>query len=536
MGRELSSLEDALAVIRDLSAFIHKQAEEILNLKKELAATRAEIIPLKTENAALKKQNAKLEYENTWLKRQIFGSKSERFLPVTDQSVLLPGFDETSESAVSAELQTIAEHTRKVREKNGWEEIPADLPREDRIIDIPEEKRQGMELIGYEDSERLAIRSGLYVIRYRRAKYAASGDPLQGVRTAPAPGDYFNSPSGKTKYDVSIPAKVIADKTEHSIPLERQVKMFASEGVQIAPSTLAHLFKNGAQSLKVLYDRMVELIMECEVLHVDETFLKLAVPGHGKCKTAYFWCRMTGIGPPMVVFHFSPSRSQDVAQLLPGDYSGTIIRDSYIGYEKLACEAACCWAHYRRRVFNAHKADFVKSTRMLDMIRDLYRIERAARNKAEAKGSETALFQARKIARRDSRKIVDDIFALCREWQQNELPSSSLAKAATYALNIENELKKFLDDPKLNLDNNPAEIQMRRISIGRRNWLFTGSETGGQNLAILFSFAATCKANAVNYRQWLEDVLIRINTTPASLIDTLLPQNWKFQPRSEISR
>ncbi len=132
--------------------------------------------------------------------------------------------------------------------KNGWEEIPSDLPREDRIIDIPEEKRLGMELIGYEDSERLAIRSGLYVIRYRRAKYAASGDPLQGVRTASAPGDYFNSPSGKTKYDVSIPAKVIADKTEHSIPLERQVKMFASEGVQIAPSTLAHLFKNGPRA------------------------------------------------------------------------------------------------------------------------------------------------------------------------------------------------------------------------------------------------------------------------------------------------
>lgn len=530
MGRELSSLEDALAVIRDLSAFIHKQAEEILNLKKELAATRAEIITLKTENAALKKQNAKLEYENAWLKRQIFGSKSERFLPTADQSGLLPGFEETSEPVVSVELQTVAEHTRKVREKNGWDEIPADLPREDRIIDIPAEKRQGMELIGYEDSERLAVRSGLYVIRYRRAKYAASGDPLQGVRTAPAPGDYFNSPSGKTKYDVSIPAKVIADKTEHSIPLERQVKMFASEGVQIAPSTLAHLFKNGAQSLKVLYDRMVELIMECEVLHVDETFLKLAVPGHGKCKTAYFWCRMTGIGPPMVAFHFSPSRSQDVAQLLLGDYSGTIIRDSYVGYENLSCEAACCWSHMRRRVFDAHKAGFVKSARMLDMIRDLYRLERIAKDKAEAKGSETALFQARKTVRRESQKIVDNIFALCREWQHNELPSSPLAKAATYALNIENELKKFLDDPKLNLDNNPAEIQMRRIAIGRRNWLFTGSETGGQNLAILFSFAATCKANGVNYRQWLEDILIRINTTPASQIDSLLPQNWDLQP------
>lgn len=184
----------------------------------------------------------------------------------------------------------------------------------------------------------------------------------------------------------------------------------------------------------------------------------------------------------------------------------------------------------RRRVFDAHKAGFVKSARMLDMIRDLYRLERIAKDKAEAKGSETALFQARKTVRRESQKIVDNIFALCREWQHNELPSSPLAKAATYALNIENELKKFLDDPKLNLDNNPAEIQMRRIAIGRRNWLFTGSETGGQNLAILFSFAATCKANGVNYRQWLEDILIRINTTPASQIDSLLPQNWDLQP------
>ena len=125
---EAATLADALAAIRELKTLVQKQTEEILNLKAALADARAEITVLRTENAALKKQNAKLEYENAWLKRQIFGSKSERLLPGADQSGLLPGFEETNESEVPAESQTIAEHTRKVRKKNGWEEIPSDLP------------------------------------------------------------------------------------------------------------------------------------------------------------------------------------------------------------------------------------------------------------------------------------------------------------------------------------------------------------------------------------------------------------------------
>ena len=161
------------------------------------------------------------------------------------------------------------------------------------------------------------------------------------------------------------------------------------------------------------------------------------------------------------------------------------------------------------------------------MIRDLYLIERTAKEKAEAKGSETALFKVRKTARRDSGKIVDEIFSLCRQLRETELPSSPVAKAVNYALNIENELRRFLDNPKLNIDNNPAEVQCRGISLIRKNSLFAASEAGGQNLAILYSFAATCKANGVNYRQWLEDILVRINTASAAQIDSLLPHNWK---------
>ena len=183
---------------------------------------------------------------------------------------------------------------------------------------------------------------------------------MRGIVTAPAPGDVFDSVSGRTRYDVSFIAKVVADKVENAIPLERQARMFSNDGLPVAPSTLEDLYKRSADALRPLYERMVDRIMQCDILHADETFIKLMVKGAKKCKQAYMWCRLTGVGPPMIAFHFSPSRSQDVAKSLFGDYSGTIIRDSYAGYEKLDCEVACCWAHtitkHLYQAFVSHQA------------------------------------------------------------------------------------------------------------------------------------------------------------------------------------
>lgn len=469
----------------------------------------------------------KLSHELAWLKRQLYGCKTERFLPEEESTPLLPGLVSTQpEEAIQETVQKVSEHERSVRKENALSEIPADLPREERIIDIPEEERPGLKLIGYAESERVAYRSGLYVIHYKRAKYADPDQPEQGVKTAPAPGDFFDTASGKTRYDVSFVAKVVADKVENAIPLERQSKMFSNEGLPVAPATLEYLYKNSAAMLKGLYDRMVELIMRREILHVDETFLKMQVKGLGKCRQAYLWCRLTGVGPPLVAFHFAPSRAQDVAELLLGDYSGTILRDSYIGYEKLECEVACCWAHVRRRILEAYENGYSKAEELLMLIRALYKIEHEAKAQAEKKGTETALFQARKNARRESGKIVAAFFERCRMLRESERPSSPVIKAVNYALNIEGELKKFLNNPKLNIDNNPAERLNRGIALLRKNCLFAGSEKGGQNLAILYSFAASCKANAIPFRQWLEDVLPRLTNTAASQIDSLLPHLW----------
>ena len=177
-----------------------------------------------------------------------------------------------------------------------------------------------MVLIGYAESERVAYKTGLYVIHYKRAKYADPEDATRGVITAPPPGDVFDTASGRSRYDVSFIAKVVADKVENALPLERQARIFGNENLPVAASTLEDLYKRTADLLKPLYDRMVALIMLCEILHVDETFIKLLVKGLRKCKNAFLWCRLTGIGPPMIAFHFSPSRSQDTAGLLLGGY------------------------------------------------------------------------------------------------------------------------------------------------------------------------------------------------------------------------
>ena len=250
----------------------------------------------------LAEENEKLSNELAWFRRQLFGSKTEHYIPRDDTPSLFPE-EMSPESPKEVPTATVAEHERKV-------------PREERVIDVPEEERLGMVLIGYEESERIAYRTGLYVIHFKRAKYADPSDTLRGVVTAPAPGDVFDSVSGRTRYDASFIAKVVADKVENAIPLERQARMFGNERLPVAPSTLEDLYKRTAErtadALLPLYERMVDRIMQCDILHVDETFIKQLVKGAKKCKQAYLWCRLTGVGPPMIAYHFSPSRSRDV--------------------------------------------------------------------------------------------------------------------------------------------------------------------------------------------------------------------------------
>ena len=499
------------------------------------------IAELRNENAGLRQAIAGLEGTVASqreliarLQRMLFGRKSEKV--VLDPSQLLPGmqefFAQEQEKPAEPPKVTVGEHERKKsggQPNAGWNGFPAELEREEKVIDLPEEEREGLTLIGYETSERLIHRSAYIVQVLKRAKYAEKGSPETGVTVAPPPAvpSCLSPDTDRCHYDASVIVHVIAAKLVDHLPFYRQSEMFARMGVGFGRSAMCLYFTKVSEAVRPLYDAMAAEVMGCEILHADETRVPMLEPGSGKTRTCWIWVRKTGVGPPLTVFHFSRDRSKGTAEALLGDYDGTIVRDGYAAYGDLPAEAAGCWAHCRRKFFEAKENHPEYACRALELVRLLYRHEALAKEAALAKDGETALFKQRSRFRRQSAPVVGQYFALCREILSKEPPASSVAKAAAYSVNQEDALRRFLANPKLNIDNNPCENVVRPFCLGRKNWLFVGGDGGGTSMAVLASFAATCKDNGVDFEKWLGDVLLRLDTCPASDIKSLLPHNWK---------
>ena len=486
---------------------------------------------LQLENAELQQHIQALKDTVAKLQRMLFGQKSEKVI-ANDAQMLLPGMEDlfAEKKAAPEEKSHVEAHERTKpagQPKAGWNGFPEELPREELVVDVPENEREGLEFAGFETSERLVRRNEYVVQVVKRKKYAKPNKPSFGVVTAPAPAvpSCFSASSDRCHYDVSVIVHVIAEKLIDAIPFYRQSEMFARIGISFGRSAMCDYFIKASNALAPLFDEMTRMVMACEILHADETTVKMLY--QGKTKTCWIWVRKTGLGPPMTVFHFAQDRSKATAHKILGNYEGTILRDGCPSYNDLPAEAAGCWAHCRRKFFDAQDNSPEYAHRALELIRQLYLLERQAKEEAVKKDGETALFKMRKRVRSISAGYVDSYFDLCHEILGKEPPSSAIAKAAFYSSDREKELRRFLADARLNIDNNPCENVIRPFCIGRKNWLFVGNENGGTSMATLASFAATCKDNGVNFEEWLADVLVRIDTIQASRITELLPHLWK---------
>lgn len=479
---------------------------------------------------------AELRRQIASLQNMIFGRKSERF--VDNGTPLLPGLilPEPAEQTEDGAKKTQVEgHDRKVIKPHhnaGWNAFPENLPREEVVIDLPEAERQGLKLIRYVTSERLVRRQEYFVRVIKRAQYGFPGHDKLGVEAPEPQPNVLSEDSDRARYDLTVPVHVIADKFVNHLPFYRQSEDLKRQGIIIGRSLMSNWTMDIGELLVPLYSRSVERVMSSLVVHADETAAR--VLDKGKCRRCYIWVRKTGVGPPLTVFHYAAKRNQETALELMGDYLGTYVSDACSAYDLLPGIRSACWAHARRKFYEVPAVDDPGRLEALSLIRQMYLNERLAVDTAARSQAETALVKARKAFRRGTRLLVEKYLRLCEDIvASGRPPSDPMVKAANYSLKQKDELKVFLDNFHVGIDNNPAENAIRPWALGRKNWLFFGNDRGGEMAAVINSMAVTCKDNGVDFEAWLLDVLPRLATTPSQDIDSLLPHLWKPMPKQD---
>ncbi len=326
----------------------------------------------------------------------------------------------------------------------------------------------------------------------------------------------------KSQYGASFVAHLVTAKCADSIPLYRLEKEYQRIGVPVARSTMTDIFLRAADVLEPLYGRLLELIRHSPLVHADETSKR--VQAEGKCKSGYMWNFRTASPDPLIAYIFAPDRSNETPKRVLGGTTGELMADGYAGYNVVSDidgrRRSACYAHVRRYFFDAMPTA-PESRQVLDIIRELYRVEREAQV-AGILGTPAHL----ELRRTKSAPIRAKLKSWLLTAQALHPPKSPLGEAIRYTMNRWEELGHFLEDARIPLDNNPAESALRRVALGRKNFLFVGNDAAGTKLAGLYSLVATCEANGVNPLAYLEDVLTRVGAQPAAKIDDLLPHRW----------
>jgi transposase len=539
--------------------------DDIAELEKQLdPAVRAGFSLLRKTNEELTESNKKLTESNEKLtdevskltgqvakfQKMLFGPRSEKLPPIASEvrrvvdAEELMGNDDNNDSGAEQKIES-EEEAKKRRRKRGRaksepkrkknrtlrKNLPViqekivvkadDLPTGYTLDDFREMGKNGS---GTNIIRRIEhVREHLVVVAYELQTMVSIDN--EHIITAPAPPSVIDG----GHYGPSVYAHDVVSRCEFSLPHHRLGKMLGYSGCPISRSTLTSLYHRSAELLKLIYDRLFEITRKDPYVSADET--GLAIQKKGGCVKGWVWMMLS---VNAIVYYFSESRGGKIAKKLLGETTGYLQIDGYSGYNKICDEEdggrvrIGCWSHLRRLFFYA-LGELSENRTVLEWIVELYRIEyKAAELDILGTMDHLALRQIYAVP------IMDKIDAWITEKKKIMPPRGNTGTAITYAENQWESLCVFLTDPTIRLDNNLSENALRIIAIGRKNFLFVGHEEAGQNLAILQTITSTCRLHNVDAYEYIKDVLIRIQTHPASKIDELLPQNWKpISPDSE---
>ncbi len=500
----------------------------------------AEYERLQSEAAAvpqLRRDVQKLSDELALLIKRVFGRSSERLDPA--QLALFAGAEAAVEQPVPE--APAAESSAKPKPRgHGRPVFPEHLLREVIELDVPESERtcsdcgQPMQCFGKEITERgHIVPARLLVKRYVRKKYACAAG--HGVKTAPLPGSLVD----KGKYEPSVYAHLAVAKYGDHLPLHRLEGIYKRHGYKLPKSTmwelLARLDEVVAQPILV---QMRSELLSGPHVQADETPVTVRLEDSKGTRDGYIW---TYRWRERVLFDFTMTRQRDGPKRFLGDWRGTLQIDGYSGYDEVArtnqLVRAGCWSHARRKVLEAVERGTTEAHPLLLLIGRLFGIERALRARRDHLALDDdayATLREAVRARRSQRVLAAIRVEVGRLWAlRSTLPKSALGKALTYLDNQWQPLAACLADPQLEIHNNDAERALRHVVTGRKNWMFFGSQKGGEVGARLFSLIATAKALDIDPEAYLEEVIAAIDTTPASQVAQLTPWAWAQRQKQQ---
>lgn len=444
------------------------------------------------------------------LERRVLGPKSEK-MPSPEKELRKDEPDEDIEARRLAALERRREHAA----------LKAKLRAETVIHHLADDQRECPQCGGVaskplgegKESFLFEYVPG-YFVRQRHVQEKAACACGQFIATA----DGAARPIEGGHYGAGFLAHIAVTKCADAMPLHRMAKQYQRLGIPMSRSTLTDLFHATAEKLAPLSQRLVTLVAASEIVQADETSLVMQQP----FKRGFVW---TFLSDEIIAYRFAPDRSGETPLAVLGGTHGTLVVDAYTGYNRVVDvdgrARSSCLAHVRRKFFEAHVGGQANARRALDLILDIYRVEHEAKQRGIVRSA--AHLELRQTR---GRAAMDAFLAWLDENKQQYPPKSALGQAISYARNRGDTLTRFLDDVRIPLDNNASERALRIVALGRKNFLFVGNPNCGENLAGLYSLIATCDLHDVDPLEYLRDVLIRVDTHPASNIDALLPHRW----------
>jgi transposase len=499
-------------------------------LPEDVAALRQMVAALLEEVDTKKRRLQQLQHLLEQLLRWRYGPKRER---VNENQLFLFSVGIVTTAQEAPRPLEDAKAARRQPPGHGRQRLPESLARKRVVFDLGEDERQcpqcqgELRHIGEEVSERLEyVPASLYVIEEACQKYACSKGCT--VLTAQKP----MQPIEKGLPGPGLLAHVAVSKYADHLPLYRQEGIFDRHGVTLSRQTMCDWMRRCAQLVSPLFDLMKERVLKSKVMQTDDTPVGVMDPTLPRTRLGRIWTYVGDDHHPYTVYDYTPNRSRDGPQAFMETFSGFLQADAYSGYDGLyedperdVIEVAC-WAHTRRKFYEAQPSDLMRSTVMLAYIRLLYDVEREARDlKLDGEGR-LALRQAKSIP------ILDDIRAYLGQELPKVLPKSPEGQAIAYALSNWEALTRYAGDGDLEIDNNGAERSLRGVAVGRKNWLFFGSDNGGRTAALLTSFITTCKRLGIDPFAYLRDIFERISTHPQSRLAEFLPDQWRAERRA----